>query len=119
MWVFPPLALAPAFASKLESELRAGNVSRAALLAPADLSREWAGRLLRMPQLSALAVQHGRQPFEVSGDSRKLRVPGAMAVYLFGLGGAPVAGGRDPLVQNLGVWGHVLRNVAGQPAQPA
>ncbi len=119
VWVFPPLALAPAFASKLESELRAGNVSRAALLAPADLSREWAGRLLRMPQLSALAVQHGRQPFEVSGDSRKLRVPGAMAVYLFGLGGAPAAGGRDPLVQNLGVWGHVLRNVAGQPAQPA
>ncbi len=119
VWVFPPLALAPAFASKLESELRAGNVSRAALLAPADLSRDWAGRLLRMPQLSALAVQHGRQPFDVSGDSRKLRVPGAMAVYLFGLGGAPAAGGRDPLVQNLGVWGHVLRNVAGQPAQSA
>ena len=119
VWVFPPLALAPAFASKLEGELRAGNVSRAALLAPADLSRDWAGRLLRVPQFSALAVQHGRQPFEVSGDSRKLRVPGAMAVYLFGFGDAPAAGGGDALVHQFGVWGHVLRSVAGQPAQSA
>ena len=110
-WVFPPLEVTPAFAQKLLGELRAGTVSRAALLAPFDLAQDWVGKLLAAPSLSAIALERERGVYDIAGSSDNARFPTPMAIYLFGLDAPP-----EKIVKAMGIWGRVFLNAPGQPA---
>ena len=111
VWVFPSLEAAPAFAQKLASELRGGTVTRAGLLAPADLSQEWVAKLLELRSFSAVVVERERGVYDVAGAVDNARCPAPMAVYLFGLTVPP-----EKLVKAVGPWGRVLVNAPGQTA---
>ena len=111
VWVFPALEAAPAFAQKLASELRGGAVTRAGLLAPADLSQEWVAKLLELRSFSAVVVERERGVYDVAGAVDNARCPAPMALYLFGLTVPP-----EKLVKAVGPWGRVLVNAPGQTA---
>ena len=108
VWVFPPLDLAAPFAEKLMSELRSGGVGRGALLVPADLTTDWAQKLVRQPSFTGLVLETAREPYEVAGGSPGVRCP-PMALYLFGIDALPAK-----YVESVGLWGRVLLNAPGQ-----
>ena len=111
VWAFPSLEAAPAFAQKLASELQGGTVTRAGLLAPADLSQPWVGKLLELRSFSAVVVERERGVYDVAGAAANARCPAPMAVYLFGLT-VP----QEKIVKAVGPWGRVLVNAPGQTA---
>ena len=101
--VFPPQDSVSAFVVKLLEELDAGRVTRAALLAPLDLTESWPDRILAHERLSLVVIDNGRGRYRLEGTTDTRTPAGRMTLFLFGIN-EPAAG----LLDKLGAWGHVL-----------
>ena len=100
---FPPQDSVSAFVVKLLEELDAGRVTRAALLAPLDLTESWPDRILAHERLSLVVIDNGRGRYRLEGTTDTRTPAGRMTLFLFGIN-EPAAG----LLDKLGAWGHVL-----------
>ena len=110
--VFPPLDRVPAFALKVLNELDGGRVTRAALLAPLDLTERWLERVLADDRLRVVVIENGRQQYRLGGTADTWTPACRMALYVFGID-EPAAG----VLTEFGRWGHVLlaNGYAGAP----
>ena len=110
--VFPPLDLVYMFALKLLAELDGGGVTRAALLAPIDVTDHWLDLVLADERLSVVVIDNGRRKYRLGGTTDTWTSDRRMALYLFGIE-EPAAG----LLAELGRWGYVLfaNGYAGAP----
>ena len=83
--VFPPLDRVPAFALKVLDELAAGRVTRAALLAPFDLTDSWLDRALAHDRLRVVVIENGRRQYPFGGTTDTWTPAYRMALYVFGI----------------------------------
>ena len=106
VYCFPPLNAVSEFAGKLCDQLLAGTVPKAVFLAPSDTAPEWAQRLQRAPNLTAIVVRRGDEPLTAAppqggGQKASWRPPRGLTAYVFGVEPTPDA------VRTLSVWGYV------------
>lgn len=90
-------------ADRLLADLDAAGVTRAALLAPTDLTEPWFHRALAHEQLSVVVLEHGRRTPPPRGAREAGTARGRTGLFVFGVSEPPRA-----FIEAFGAWGHVL-----------
>ena len=90
-------------ADRLLSDLDAAGVTRAALLAPTDLTEPWFHRALAHARLSVIVLEHGRRTPQPRGATRTRTARTRTGLFVFG-----VSEPHPAFIEAFGTWGHVL-----------
>ena len=90
-------------ADRLLLDLDAAGVTRAALLAPTDLTEPWFHRVLAHEHLSVVVLEHGRRTPPPPGVREAGTARGRTGLFVFGVSEPP-----RTFIEAFGTWGHVL-----------
>lgn len=90
-------------ADRLLLDLDAAEVTRAALLAPTDLTEPWFHRALAHERLSVVVLEHGRRTPPPRGAREAGTARGRTGLFVFGVSEPP-----RTFIEAFGTWGHVL-----------
>ena len=90
-------------ADRLLADLDAAGVTRAALLAPTDLTEPWFHRALAHEHLSVVVLEHGRRTAPPRGAREAGPARGRTGLFVFGVSEPP-----RTFIEAFGTWGHVL-----------
>lgn len=90
-------------ADRLLADLDAAGVTRAALLAPTDLTEPWFHRALAHERLSVVVLEHGRRTPSPRGAREAGAARGRTGLFVFGVSEPP-----RTFIEAFGTWGHVL-----------
>ncbi len=90
-------------ADRLLSGLDAAAVTRAALLAPTELTEPWFHRALAHEHLSVVVLEYGRRSPRPRGAAETGTSRGRTGLFVFGVSEPPPA-----FIEAFGTWGHVL-----------
>ena len=103
VYLRPRVGQVAGFVDRLLADLNAGQVSRAALLAPTDLTAPWFHRVLADDRLSVVVLEGGRSLLQPGGVADEHPACGGAGLFVFGPGLPPEA-----FFEAVGNWGHVL-----------
>ena len=98
-------------ADRLLSGFDAAEVTRAALLAPTDLTEPWFHRALANERLSVVVLERGRRTPPARGAKKTGTARGRTGLFVFGVSKPPPA-----FIEAFGTWGHVLAPWRQAPA---
>ena len=103
VYLHPRLDQVAQCADRLLADLDAAGVTRAALLAPTDLTEPWFHRALAHERLSVVVLEHGRRTPSPRGARKAGTARGRTGLFVFGVSEPPRA-----FIEAFGTWGHVL-----------